>query len=71
MTLGGRWLGRSGRWIGRRTVETLAPGPHGYLVTVPGQSAALLGTQVGLTPAATAVLRTPAAAARANPPKAE
>ena len=47
VTLGGRWLGRDGRWIGRASTETIRPGPDGYLVTVPRQSAALIGTQAG------------------------
>jgi hypothetical protein len=46
VTLGGRWLGRAGRWIGRTATAVISPGPHGYLVTVPRQSAALIGTQV-------------------------
>ncbi len=46
VTLGGRRLGRDGRWFGRAQTETITPGPGGYTVTLPRQSAALIGTQV-------------------------
>jgi hypothetical protein len=42
MTLDGQQLGRDGRWQGRHTNETVAPGRNGYLVTVPPTSAALV-----------------------------
>jgi hypothetical protein len=40
--MNGQQLGRDGRWQGRHTNETVAPGRNGYLVTVPPTSAALV-----------------------------
>ncbi len=42
VTLDGRWLDRQGRWRGRATRESVLPGPRGYLLRVPGTSAALV-----------------------------
>jgi hypothetical protein len=42
VTLDGQRLGRDGRWQGRPDSETLRPGPHGYQLTLPRFSAALL-----------------------------
>ncbi len=53
VTLAGQRLGRDGAWRGRRRVETIAPGPHGYELTMPAASAALVSVHVpsgGRTP---------------------
>ncbi len=42
VTLNGQWLDASARWQGTRSTESIAPGPQGYVVTVPGYSAALV-----------------------------
>jgi hypothetical protein len=42
VTLAGQWLGRDGRWRGRRSTETIAPARDGYRLTVGRFSAALL-----------------------------
>ena len=42
ITLDGERLGRDGRWHGQPAGETLTPGPHGYELTVPRLSAALV-----------------------------
>jgi hypothetical protein len=41
-TLAGQHLGPDGRWRGRLTFTTITPGPHGYILTLPRYSAALL-----------------------------
>jgi len=48
VTLGGRRLGLDGRWQGRPADERLTPGPHGYQLTMPRFSAALVSVQLGL-----------------------
>jgi hypothetical protein len=45
-TLDGQRLGRGGTWIGRRLTETIPRGPHGYLLTVPKRSAALVSVRI-------------------------
>lgn len=47
--LAGQRLGRDGQWLGTHYVETIARGRHGYLVTVPRDSAALVRVRVGAT----------------------
>ncbi len=42
VTLGGQWLGHDGRWHGRRLRETVPPGRHGYRLSLPAFSAALV-----------------------------
>jgi hypothetical protein len=42
VTLGGQALGRDGDWVGQRVNQTIPHGHHGYELTVPGASAALL-----------------------------
>ena len=46
ITLDGERLGRDGRWHGQPAGETLTPGPHGYELTVPRLSAALVSVRV-------------------------
>ena len=46
ITLDGQRLGRDGRWQGRRTGETLTPGPHGYELTISRLSAALVSVKL-------------------------
>jgi hypothetical protein len=46
VTLAGQVVGADGRWHGERVAETVRPGPHGYVVTVPRMSAALVGMQL-------------------------
>jgi hypothetical protein len=41
-TLAGQHLSPDGHWRGRFTVTTISPGPHGYTLTLPRYSAALL-----------------------------
>jgi hypothetical protein len=41
-TLAGQHLGRDGRWHGRRVTVRVSPSVHGYVVTLPAHSAALL-----------------------------
>lgn len=41
-TLGGRWIGRDGRWHGRGSVSQILRGPRGYVLTLPATSAALV-----------------------------
>ncbi len=45
-TLDGQQLGRDDRWHGRSGRETIEPGPHGYELTVPPFSAALVGANL-------------------------
>jgi hypothetical protein len=47
VTLAGQRLSPSGAWVGTRTVQRVAPGRHGYEVTVPAGSEALLSVRVG------------------------
>jgi hypothetical protein len=42
VTLDGQGLGRDGRWQGKPTGESISPGPHGYELTVPRLSGALV-----------------------------
>jgi len=46
VTLNGQWLGRDGAWYGRRASETISPQPHGYVLTIPRLSAALVGIRL-------------------------
>jgi hypothetical protein len=46
VTLGGQQLGPSGDWAGRPKIETIAPGPNGYRLILPGASAALLSVRL-------------------------
>jgi len=46
-TLDGQRLGPNGTWIGTRLTETIKPGAHGYVLTVPQRSAALVGVRIG------------------------
>ena len=46
-TLDGQRLGPNGTWIGTRLTETIKPGAHGYVLTVPRRSAALVGLRIG------------------------
>src|SRR5207302_722767 len=43
VTLAGQQVGPDGGWQGARITETVWPGAHGYVVTVPRMSAALVG----------------------------
>jgi hypothetical protein len=52
-TLDGQRLGPDGNWIGARVTETITPGAHGYVVTVPRRSEALMGVRIA--PAQTGV----------------
>jgi hypothetical protein len=45
-TLDGQRLGRNATWIGRRVTETIRPGAHGYELTLPRLSAALVGVRI-------------------------
>ncbi len=47
VTLAGQRLSPSGAWVGPRTVQRVTPGPHGYELTVPAGSEALLSVGVG------------------------
>lgn len=47
ITLAGQSLGRSGRWRGRFTVQSVAPGAHAYVVAVPAGSAAMVTVSPG------------------------
>jgi hypothetical protein len=64
-TLDGQRLGRGGTWIGRRLTETIPRGPHGYLLTVPERSAAVVGVRI-----APAVTSAPARSTDHHPTKA-
>lgn len=46
VTLGGQHLDAAGNWRGRATGEVLPPGPGGYLLSLPRQSAALLSVRL-------------------------
>ena len=52
-TLDGQRLGPDGTWIGTRLTETVTPGAHGYMLTLPRRSEALVGVRIG--PAVTSV----------------
>jgi hypothetical protein len=41
-TLEGQRLGPDGTWVGARQIETVTRGPHGYALTMPRRSAALV-----------------------------
>jgi Glycosyl hydrolase family 79 C-terminal beta domain len=45
-TIDGQRLGPNGTWIGTRLTETIKPGAHGYVLTVPRRSAALVGVRI-------------------------
>jgi hypothetical protein len=47
VTLGGQWLGRDGRWRGRRSQESIAASGGGYRFTLGRYSAALLSVSDG------------------------
>jgi Glycosyl hydrolase family 79 C-terminal beta domain len=67
VTLAGQHLAANGAWSGVRRVETLAPGPGGYRVTVPGTSAALVSVHLRSgAPAPSRALVVAAAARRAS-----
>jgi len=55
-TLDGQRLGPHGTWIGTRVTQTITRGAHGYMLTVPRRSAALVGVRVA--PRAEAVATT-------------
>ena len=46
-TLDGQRLGPDGTWIGTRLTETVTPGAHGYMLTLPRRSEALVGVRIG------------------------
>ena len=46
-TLAGQRLGPDGTWIGARLTQTITAGAHGYVLTVPRRSAALVGVRIG------------------------
>jgi hypothetical protein len=46
VTFAGQHLGEDVKWKGRRVVQTVIRGPHGYEVTIRGISAALLSARV-------------------------
>ena len=52
-TLDGQRLGPDGTWIGTRLTQKITAGPHGYVLTVPRRSAALVGVRITTRPAAT------------------
>ena len=52
-TLDGQRLGPNGTWIGKRLTQTITAGAHGYVLTVPRRSAALVGVRIA--PRATSV----------------
>ena len=54
-TLDGQRLGPDGTWIGTRSTQTIAARAHGYVVTVPRRSAALVGVRAAPGVTATAV----------------
>ena len=45
-TLDGQRLGPSGTWIGARLTQTITPGAHGYVLTLPRRSEALVGVRL-------------------------
>jgi hypothetical protein len=45
VTLAGQFLGRDGRWLGRRVIDRILPGAEGYELLLKPASAALLSTQ--------------------------
>ena len=45
-TLAGQRLGPDGTWVGTRIAETITAGAHGYVLTVPRRSAALVGVRI-------------------------
>jgi hypothetical protein len=45
-TLDGQRLGPDGTWIGTRLTQTITPGAHGYVLTLPRRSAALVGVRI-------------------------
>jgi hypothetical protein len=47
VTLDGQWLGRDGRWKGRRDTRSIAPTGSGYTLTVGRYSAALVSMGIG------------------------
>jgi hypothetical protein len=46
VALAGRHLGPAGSWVGARRTETVTPGSSGYLVSLPGYSAALVSARL-------------------------
>jgi hypothetical protein len=42
VTLAGQHVGPAGEWEGARTVQTVQPGAHGYALTIPRHSEALV-----------------------------
>jgi hypothetical protein len=47
VTLDGQWLGRAGRWRGRRSTGTIEPADGGFTLTVGRNSAALATIRIG------------------------
>lgn len=47
VTLDGQQLGRDGDWQGTKTVQSVEPGPDGYVVELPRYSAALVSVSPG------------------------
>jgi hypothetical protein len=45
-TLNGQRLGPAGTWIGTHLTQMIAAGTHGYVVTLPRRSAALVGVRI-------------------------
>jgi hypothetical protein len=46
-TLDGQRIGPGGTWIGTRQAGTIVAGRHGYVLTIPRRSAALVGVRLG------------------------
>jgi hypothetical protein len=46
-TLDGQRLGPDGTWIGTRLTQTITRGAHGYMLTLPRRSEALVGVRIG------------------------
>jgi hypothetical protein len=65
-TLDGQRLGPDGTWIGTRLTETVTPGAHGYMLTLPRRSEALVGVRIGPAVASVPTLRTRHDEARAR-----
>jgi glycosyl hydrolase family 79 len=64
VTLAGQHVGTDARWQGPRVVETVRTGSHGYVITVPRMSAALVGLQRAPVPSRASENETGAASRR-------
>jgi hypothetical protein len=64
VTLAGQTVGADGRWHGKRVTETISPGAHGYTVSVPQMSAAVVGVQLSAPSRTRAANRNGAASRR-------